>query len=126
MKREIREPKFRYFRDGEMKYFTLYELMYGYVDKNINHPENYAGEWSGLTDKNGKEIYEGDIQSLETTDCQGTPETILSKVFWDSKSAAFETICIKQNRIFKTGAQIGIYTDAEIIGNIYETPELIK
>ncbi len=66
-------------------------------------------QFTGLKDKNGQEIYEGDILS---------PDEV---VFWDKKHSGFEpfTIADDEGFIFTAGSM-------EIIGNIYENPELIK
>lgn len=70
-------------------------------------------QYTGLHDKNGKEIYDGDI--LKADVCEDGDEEILPVEFR------------------KGGFVFGYYNSAlryaenfEIIGNIYENPELIK
>ena len=60
-----RPMKFRYDFYGVMKTYTLYEIMYGWVEKSINHPENYCGEFTGLIYKKDIEVYEGDVIRVE-------------------------------------------------------------
>lgn len=77
---------------------------------------------TGLEDKNGKEIFEGDILAIETD------EGILNvNIFWDSKHALFMFESKKYN---EKGLLAELVEDNtypfEIIGNIYENPELLE
>lgn len=78
-------------------------------------------QFTGLKDKEGKEIYEGDILKNTTQRHQmsyeKTPHPIVTNicvVTWDNHWAEF--------KITKE-SEIG---DLEIIGNIYENPELLE
>lgn len=70
---------------------------------------------TGLKDKNGKEIYEGDIRCgkyyFETEE-----QTRFQVIKWDEKNACF----------YWDGPEIPRFIDVEVIGNIYENPELLK
>lgn len=69
-------------------------------------------QWSGLLDKNGKEIYEGDIVSL-VTHCHQKP--IVDSVIFNEGSFVLDGIGY-------TVAE----TELEIIGNIFDNPELLE
>lgn len=70
---------------------------------------------TGLKDKNGKLIFEGDIFTV--LHC-GEKKVV---VFWDDEQARFKVKNAAHN-LFET-----IRSDyLEVIGNIYENPELLK
>lgn len=77
---------------------------------------------TGLTDKNGKEIFEGDILSIETDE-----ENVKLEVSWDSKHALFVFESKKYNAKDALGELFeGNPYPFKIIGNIYENPELVE
>lgn len=77
---------------------------------------------TGLTDKNGKEIFEGDILSIETDE-----ENVKLEVSWDSKHALFVFESKKYNAKDALGE---LFEDNpypfKIIGNVWEDPELVE
>lgn len=77
---------------------------------------------TGLTDKNGKEIFEGDILSIETD-----KENVKIEVSWDSKHALFAFESKKYNAKEALGE---LFEDNpypfKIIGNVWENPELLE
>jgi len=75
-------------------------------------------QFTGLTDKNGKEIYEGDI--LETGN--GLKFPVEWNIAWGCwMMAGLEPFITQCNNVYFDETKFG-----EVIGNIYENPELIN
>lgn len=75
-----------------------------------------------LVDENCKEVFEGDILSVETDE-----ENVKVSVFWDNKHALFMVESKKYNEksAFAELVEDNAYP-FKIIGNIYENPELLE
>lgn len=84
---------------------------------NVVNPET-VGQYTGLTDKNGKRIFEGDVVVIET-DC--IPSFMLNRyvVVWDDDQVAYKLL--KDNTIYDL--PMG---RMETIGNIHDNPELLE
>ena len=82
-------------------------------------------QFTGLHDKNGKEIFEGDVVDVnDDMDIKDIPdiETMCDVVTMER----FPTYWLKNERFGYEGEELISPEDTEIIGNIYENPELLK
>jgi uncharacterized phage protein (TIGR01671 family) len=79
-----------------------------------------VGEFTGLTDKNGTEICEGDILKSSRTGEVGF-------VAWHGTMAGFVLNKLPRNRVqsFDWGELFLSYMKREVIGNIHDNPELM-
>lgn len=111
----MRELKFRCWDsvgNHGMQYFdSLQEI----ADYYRGHKYSAEMQYTGLKDKNGKEIYEGDILKHKT---------IKSNIVVEYFYAGFDPFCDSLDAEYGFGD-----TDSEnyiVIGNIYENPELLE
>lgn len=72
-----------------------------------------VGQYTGLKDKNGKRIFEGDILCFDET---------VFVCYWDGGNIEFG---LRNNEESIGMAYVAVY-DAEIIGNIHDNPELLE
>lgn len=97
---------------------------YPFIVKDISVDPNTVGQFTGLKDKNGKEIYEGDIVK--------TP--LLDPIFGDILADAWCNALIR----FNQGSFVASYYNShniylqdlcdkiELLGNIHDNPELLN
>ena len=107
-------------KDTDIQHIIVFD---GFADWNMEIPLkiannidiNSVGEFTGLHDKQGKEIYEGDIVILNFT--YGTFKCVI-----EYKDCHFEVSDLKNDslRWFLHPS-----FELEIIGNIYENPEML-
>lgn len=88
--------------------------------RNNHIPESNIQQYTGLNDKKGKEIYEGDFLR-----CIGNGNFFQEELFGRVEFQDFE-YCIVTNNPKWPIASFKILTEKEIIGNIFENPELLK
>ena len=89
------------------------------------------GQYTGLCDKNGKRIFEGDILKIaKVSDSIGTyyfpplnyPVNVV--VTWDMCAWMWETLC--EDKRYIGFPEAWCHYECEIIGNIHDNPELLK
>lgn len=77
-------------------------------------------QFTGLSDKNGKEIYEGDI-----INCIGQGILFSDELIGEVEFQDFEYVIVTNDNKWPV-ASFKVLADKQIIGNIFENPELIK
>ena len=109
------------FRDNENYPIT-------YLSDATNHPESYkVRQYTGLKDKNGTEIYDGDYIRYSTRTINGSIYTHVCRVFQHESGTWRIEGYHEDNHSYETkGTVYAVHLICEVIGNIYENPELVK
>ena len=125
-------PKFRAYDGSLNRMYQTDEVMAGNGDIWIIDEDSVAGDWivnndinlmqsTGLFDKNGQEIFEGDVVRQVRTQPTTENEIVVGIV------TMIEGAWLIMNDSEQLASYLWSETDTnEIIGNIYENPELME
>lgn len=121
-------PKFRAYDSGSLsRMYQPDEVMVSDGNIWIIDEDSVSGEWivnndlnlmqsTGFKDKNGKEIFEGDVL--------GTKDGLLNGfIEYREDLGMFVNSLIRYNNFERL---CNVASDREIIGNVYENPELLE
>ena len=79
-----------------------------------------VGQYTGLKDKNGKRVFEGDI-------CQHEKTGRTISVSWHGTMAGYVwSKRIEDNHLFDFGELFRVHDKYAVIGNIHDNPELLE
>ena len=128
----MREIKFRAWNEVLEKMYSWNEFLNTNMKQTFIAPESTAMilmQYTGLKDKNGNEIYEGDIIDFSYDMFVGNFNTYVAKGIVIFEEGAFYVQCLENENMTKDESYL-LYTinidTIEIIGNIYNNPELLK
>ena len=114
---------------GKTQFSSNWE--YGFLSwHDLGHGKNYfinnqaiisetVGQFTGMTDKNGTKIFEGDIVRHIDTYCH-VVEVVNSEVYFDTEMLEFGFRY--SNELF----HCQFNNEFEVIGNIYDNKDLLK
>lgn len=84
-----------------------------------------VGQFTGLTDKNGKKIFEGDIVTQNWYDHDEPSDDSFGEVVFCEYDCSFSVMDIQKDGIVPLGRCHAYHWEAEVIGNIHDNPELL-
>ncbi len=125
----MREIKFRAWENGIMHYQvrcggvfdgipTAPTCWDGHDWTNLTgQPHTKVMQWTWLKDKNGVEVYEGDLYK--------NPLGNKMKIVFEIREAGFMGESLRTGKKFSL-LNFNGYLNGEVIGNIYENPELLE
>lgn len=114
------------YEDGEDAGYDE-ECFAGFLDNDQYVVEQYTG----LKDKNGREIYEGDILSFGSVWNNGDGEDIdeefhIGVVEYDPHYAVYNVNCDESGERRFMFTEVVNYDGFGVVGNIFENPELLE
>lgn len=117
--------------DGTRIFHPSSDAWFQLIDGSIDLPKNTVlMQFTGLSDKNGKEIYEGDFIRMKQVSWAYAEHLML--VQWSEEYSSFQAMVVATLGNADGTAKVGIpYSmsvaskHGEVIGNFRENPELL-
>lgn len=112
-----------YHNHSSEKSISFYKVFVGTPMTMYAVTPDTVGQYTGLKDKNGTRTFEGDI--IKQVIPHNLVRPLTFTVNWCEECAMFVLPCIT-NGAFESDFTVMRSDEIEIIGNIYDNPELLK
>jgi uncharacterized phage protein (TIGR01671 family) len=126
-----REIKFRVWDNVDAMWgpYTLYDMQ---PPRSVEFTKDCpVMQYTGLKDKDGREIYEGDVIDLDSYPFySGSLRNYLGEVYWCARDHQWSVgLHVVSDRVSGSATGRALCEDDgegwKVVGNIYETPELL-
>ena len=122
-----RKIKFRIWDDYDKKMIHWNELLEKNLANIFTIPSynKWLMQYTGIHDKNGKEIYEEDVLKITNKNSKVIPiKPLIAQIVWSEEYLAYILITTSVKDAFEN---LGDYIDydIEVIGNVFDNPELL-
>jgi len=130
----MREIKFRFWSIVDNQYVGCYDVDPGgrwmhvgagdqlYYTNDVDAQEFVMEQYIGIKDKNGKEIYEGDLIRYQNN---SNLDSVVFTVKWSDESLGWIIWAEKEGCCLTNDRFINQFNHIEIIGNIHENKNLL-
>lgn len=123
-----RPIKFRVWDKRENKGMHTQNMLYDaqlhhFWQDFVDYPGYELMQYTGLTDKNGKEIYEGDIVQYNQNSSYDNMDFITK---WSDDKLGFIFQSNSGEQLVNQTPHLNRFKHLEVVGNIFENPELLK
>ena len=85
-----------------------------------------VGQYTGLMDKNGKRIFDGDIVAQNWYDYDEPRDDSFGKVVFCEYDCSFSVMDVNKDGFMPLGRCGSYHWEVEVIGNVHDNPEMLK
>ncbi|HDR6822042.1 TPA: hypothetical protein QCV77_005649 [Bacillus thuringiensis] len=118
---DMREIEFQVFHKEANEMLCGHRSMHG-ISYYLNNPKYGVRQYTGITDKDGRRIYEGDILKTSIEEGNIITQVVFHQFCWQEKLISSPLNHLRD--YFPFSGDLSIV--AEVIGNIYESQGLLK
>ena len=110
---------------GEGEGMSLKKIAFNFYDELFKENKLIFQQFTGLKDKNEKEIYEGDILQIPDEEVKGSVRRPYGHVWYSELSAEY---IMSYNHLYSEVSEQLWHRniDSFVVGNIHQNPELIN
>ena len=105
----------------------------GFADWNMPRPVEFVevepsagGQYTGLKDRNGKRVFEGDIVTQNWYDHDEPSDDSFGEVVFCEYDCSFSVMDVNKDGFMPLGRCGSYHWEVEVIGNIHDNPDMLK